>query len=89
MEQNPKEIAEAAEKLYRSEFREECEEKHNNMFIVIDITKKDYHVSEHAEEVLRNARKASPSGIFHLMRVGAPGAVQVSHGYEYETSPSW
>lgn len=76
---NPSQIAEAAEDIYEAEYRKEYEQSHNGEFVVIDVTNRHAYLGTHAEDALRTARRESPHGLFHLMRVGALGAFRVSY----------
>ena len=84
---DPGNIAATAEKIYDEHYRESFEVKHPGEFAVIDARDgKAYH-GEFAEQVLQEARKLSPNGVFHLIRIGAPGAFRVSYVGEHHADP--
>ena len=72
-------IARQALEIYEEKFREKYEASHNGKFVAIDIRKGEAYLGDFAEEALQAARRESPYGIFHLIRVGSPGAFKVSH----------
>jgi len=67
-------IADTATEIYGRLYRAQFEEKHRYHFVVIDIKDEKAYVHETPEGALQNARKAAPHGVFHLMRIGSPGA---------------
>ena len=76
---NPKLIAEHGERLYKENFQEKFETDYLGKFVAIDVTTEKAYVGDSPEEAYRAARKDSPQGIFHLIRVGSPGAYKVSY----------
>lgn len=75
---NPKAIAEAAETIYREMYQQDFEQNQPGKFVVINIRTKTATLGDNASDALVKARQADPQGIFHLMRVGFPGAFQLS-----------
>ena len=76
---DPAKIAGAAESIYDEHYRGEYEQSHNGEYVVIDVTSGEAYLGEYAEDALHNARQKAPHGVFHLMRIGAPGAFKVSY----------
>ena len=86
---SPPEIAEAAEEIYRTCFKDEYERTHTGKFVVIDIVEKQAYVAEFAEIALQEAREKAPYGVFHLIRIGAPSAFKASYGSTHENAWDW
>ena len=76
---NPKEIAETGEKIYNEKYRAQYEAEHLGKFVAINIRSGHATLAETSEEALQMAKAADPSGLFHLIRVGSPGAFRVSY----------
>ena len=75
----PEKIAEAGEKIYDNRYRQDYEVRHPGFFVAIDTTTEKSYVAQFPEDALEEAKKAAPHGVFHLIRVGAPGAYKVSY----------
>jgi len=82
---NPKAIAEAGEEIYNS-LRADLETNHRGRFVAINVNTGTYHLGDSAEEAVEKARNAEPEDLFHLIRVGFPGAFQVSHALQRASS---
>ena len=82
---NPKAIADAAETIYREMYQQDFEQNQPGKFVVININTKTATLGNTASEALLAARQADPQGVFHLIRVGFPGAFQLSR---YQNSAS-
>jgi hypothetical protein len=76
---NPKAAAALGEQIYSDNFRAEYEVTHFGKFVAIDVQSKTAYLGDSAEEALDKARKASPNGVFHLIKVGSTGAFRVSY----------
>ena len=76
---NPKAVAEAGEKLYADKYRAEFEEKYRGQFVAIDVSTGLAYRGALPEDALRAARQDSPTGIFHLIKIGELGAYRVSY----------
>ena len=72
-------IVDRAQEIYDLNFREEYEANHGGRFVVIDIRGGNAYLGQYAEEALQKARKEAPYGVFHLIRVGHPGAFRIRH----------
>jgi hypothetical protein len=77
---SPAKIADEGERIYAERFKEQLESAHRGHFVAIDVTSGAEYVAEFPELALEKARAAAPNGIFHLIRIGAPGAFKVSYG---------
>ncbi len=76
---NPKAIAEAGQKIYDGRYRAKYEATHFGKFVAINIRTSEATLGDTPEDALASAKKADPSGLFHLIKVGSAGAFQVSH----------
>ncbi len=84
---SPKHIAERGEEIYRTKYKASYEEEHWGKYVAIDVLTEHAYVDETPEGALEKARTAAPRGLFHLIRVGSPGAFRVS--YTNDTSVDW
>ncbi len=75
---NPQAIAETGERIYQDKYRGELEKSHAGRFVPIDVLTEQAYVADLPEEALERARSASPTGLFHLIRIGSPGAFRMS-----------
>ena len=76
---HPKAIAERGEQIYRDKYKSAFEAEHVGNFVAIDVVSEHAYTAVTAEEALELARKESPRGLFHLVKVGSPGAFRVSY----------
>ncbi len=76
----PDKIAEEGERIYAQRHRAELENEHRGHFVAIDVLSGNAYVAEFPEQALEKARARAANGIFHLIRIGAPGAFKVSFG---------
>jgi hypothetical protein len=74
----PEKIREEGEEIYARKHKEPLEKSKRGQFVAIDVLTGEAYVAEAAEKALLDARTAAPNGIFHLIRIGAPGAVKAS-----------
>jgi hypothetical protein len=84
---NPKDIAERGEAIYKEKYKTAFEEEHWGEFVAIDVMSEHAYIGESPEKALESARRESPQGIFHLIKVGSPGAFRVS--YTNHASLDW
>jgi len=80
---NPRAIAEAGERIYREKYQADFEANHSGKFAAINVEKETASLGETPEGAFEVARKADPSGVFHLIRVGYAGAFQMSYQYRH------
>ena len=74
-----KAVAARGEEIYAERYRAEFERDYLGQFAAIDITTTEAYRGLTPEEALNRARERSPEGIFHLIRIGEPGAFRVSY----------
>ena len=86
---DPGTIASAAEKIYNSKYKVDFEKSHSGQFAVIDVRSGEAYMGKFAEDALGNAREKAPNGVFHLIRIGSPGAFRVSYVGQQETHWNW
>ena len=86
---DPGKIAAAAERIYNERYRKRFEKNHSRKFVVIDVKSGEAYPGEFAEDALRSARQRAPYGVFHLIRVGSPGAFRVSFVGKRTASWNW
>lgn len=77
---SPERIAEEGERLYAERHKAALERTHLGHFVAIDVLTGEAYLAEFPEGALGEARKKAPHGVFHLIRIGAPGTFKVSHG---------
>ena len=76
---DPAEIARTAEGIYAEKYQKQFEKEHKGEFVAIDVLDGEAYLGQFAEKALLAARENAPHGVFHLIRVGAPGAFRVSY----------
>ena len=86
---NPGEIAKAAEEIYTSNHKEKLEKSNFGKFAVIDVRSGKAYVGKFAEDALGDAREKAPNGVFHLIRIGSPGAFRVGYVGRQEVNWDW
>ena len=89
---SPTEIARTAEGLYEKNFRDEAETHHKGEFVVIEVNTKKAYFGNRPIEAHTKARREHPSGLFHLMKVGQPGAfklIHVNQRHQSDDRPVW
>ena len=82
---HPQEIADSGEGIYDRKYRESYEGSIWGAFVAIDVRTEEAYVGSTSSEALNKAREVAPKGVFHLLRVGSPGAFHVSRA---NASPS-
>lgn len=86
---NPTEIVQAGERIYAEKYKEEYEKKHSGKFAAVDVVSGKAFVADFPEDALENGRKQSPTGLFHLIKIGSPGAFRVSYYTPQNASRAW
>ena len=86
---DPGKIAKAAEEIYTSNYKEKLEKSNSGEFAVIDVRSREAYVGKFAEDALGDAREKAPNGVFHLIRIGSPGAFRVGYVGQQGTSWDW
>jgi rhodanese-related sulfurtransferase len=84
---NPKAVAEEGERIYREKYQADFEQKYRGWFVLIDVRTEKAYQAETAPAAVDIARKDAPDGVFHIIRVGEPGAFRVS--YRSSAEPDW
>jgi hypothetical protein len=75
----PDGIAEAGERIYAEKYQARLEQEHPGAFVVIDVLSGRAYIASFPEQALQDARADAHAGVFHLIKVGAPGAFSSSH----------
>ena len=76
---NPEAIAQRGEELYQEKYKDKYEPGHADEFLAVDVTTGQAYLAQTSEEALQKARNQSPTGLFHLIQIGQPGAFRVSY----------
>ncbi len=76
---NPKDIAERGETIYKEKYRQKYEEEHLGKFVVIEVGSGQAYLGDTPDAAFETAREESPQGLFHLIKVGSPGAFRASY----------
>jgi len=84
---NPKAIAQAGEGIYER-LRSALEASDPGKFVAINIKNGNYFVNETPDTCLERAREKDPEGLFHLIRIGFPGAFNASYAFP-KTDCDW
>lgn len=77
---SPDKIAEEGQRLYEERHKADLEQNRRGEYVAIDVLTGNAYVGKFPEQALEEARKQAPNGVFHLIRIGAPGAFKVSFG---------
>ena|SRR5437899_1976214 len=83
---NPTAIAEEGERIYKERYKAEFETKYPNWFVLIDVTTGQAYFAERAQTAILEVQKKAPKGLFHIIRVGEPGAFRVSYRRDANTT---
>lgn len=76
---DPEAVATRGEAIYTERYRAQFERDYPGQFVAIDIVTDAAYRGLTPEAALTLAREGSPQGIFHLIRIGEPGAFRVSY----------
>ena len=85
----PDKIADAAGRIYDQLKGDLEKESSLGHFVVIDVVTEEPYVAEFPEDALEKARKAAPYGVFHLIRIGSPGAFKVGYVSHHDSTRHW
>lgn len=80
---NPRAISDAGERIYLAKYKTDFEANHPGKFVAINVNKETASLGETPEAALQAGRKDDPNGLFHLLRVGSPGAFQISYAFNH------
>ncbi|MBI3447710.1 MAG: hypothetical protein HY049_02130 [Acidobacteria bacterium] len=75
----PQVIAERGEQIYRERYKDEYERLYSGQFVALDVDSGSPFVADTPEGALDAARRAQPTGRFHLIRIGSPGVFRMSY----------
>ena len=75
---NPKILAERGEEIYRRKFKLDFENAHKGLFVAIDVDGERAFSGNTPDQAYAEARRVVPEGVFHLIKVGEPGAYRIS-----------
>lgn len=75
---SPDGIAAEGERLYAERHKARLEASNRGEYVAINVLKGDAYVGKFPEEALTKARREAPNGVFHLIRIGSPGAFRSS-----------
>jgi hypothetical protein len=85
--QNPKQLAEKGETIYRTKYQQEYERLYIGKYVAIDLSTEKAYVANTPEGAVELLQKENPKGFFHLIKVGSPGVFKV--GYSYHNERDW
>ena len=77
---SPTKIAEEGRRFYDEQHKANLERDRNGEYVAIDVLTGSAYVARFPELAIEEAREKAPNGVFHLIRIGAPGAFKVSFG---------
>lgn len=86
---SPDKIATEGERIYAERHKLNLEQEHLGHFVAVDVMTGSAYVAEFPEDALAKARSEAPNGVFHLIRIGAPGAFKVSYGSSRDAFWGW
>ena len=78
---SPTKIAEEGHRFYDEQYKADLERDRNGEYVAIDVSTGSAYVARYPELAIEEAREKAPNGVFHLIRIGAPGAFKVSFGF--------
>ena len=83
---DPADIARTAELMYKEKHQVNAERHHDGEFVVIEVLSSKAYFGSRPIEAHEKARAESPAGVYHLMKVGQPGAFRVLHAKSRQQS---
>lgn len=86
---NPTEIVAAGERIYAEKYKANYEQINAGKFVAIDVVSGAAFVADFPEDALRDGRQNSPTGLFHLIKIGSPGAFRVSSFVPSNARSNW
>lgn len=75
----PAQIAERGEQIYQEKYRSVYEDSHAGQIAAIEIQTEQIFLAKSVEGALLAGRKAHPTGVFHLLRIGAAGVFRTAY----------
>ena len=79
------EIAAEGRRIYHETLQEELERSSKWQYVAIDVLTGKYYVRQSETDALMEARKDTPYGVFHLIRIGVPVKLGSRHVGQQET----
>ena len=86
---NPKAVVEKGEEIYDQKYRAEFEKLHHGKFVLIEVKSGEAFLGDSPEDVYKDAAEKTTGGVFHLIRVGSPGAFRVSYSSSHHADADW
>jgi hypothetical protein len=86
---SPREVALEGERIYAEKFKAQYEPAYSGQFAAIDVVSGEVFVGKFPEEAIEKARAVVPNGLLHLIRIGSPGAFQVSFFARNDARLEW
>jgi hypothetical protein len=80
---DPKHIAESGERIYKDRYKPTYEAEHPGEFVAINVLDGTATLGKTGSEALLRAKTQQPNGLFHLIRIGFPGAFEVGTAYRH------
>lgn len=75
---NPTKIAQAADRIYETRYKDQYEREHKGQYVAIDVRTEEAYLSDSSDGALERARQEAPHGVFHLIRVGSRSAFKAT-----------
>ncbi|MBD3297669.1 MAG: hypothetical protein GF341_03360 [candidate division Zixibacteria bacterium] len=75
---NPTETSRRAHEIYEDKLKAKLEPNHIGQYVAIEIESEGYALADLPEDAIDAARVEYPQGTIHLIRVGFPGAFQLT-----------
>jgi hypothetical protein len=77
--ENPKQLAEKGDAIYRQKYKEEYERLYPGKFVAIDLSTEKAFVADSPERAVELLQKENLKSFFHLVKVGSPGVFKVGY----------
>ena len=82
---DPRAISQAGTRIYEAKYKHEFETKYADQFVAINVADESVApvLGATAMEALTKAKQSYPTGFFHLIRIGHPGAFEVGMAHRH------
>lgn len=77
----PEEVSERGEAIYAQQIRSQVEAGNRGKYVVIDIHTNNYEVDSDYHIALSHAKAKHPDGLFYILRIGYPTAVNIGGAF--------
>ena len=74
---DPQEIADIGRMIYANRYQTEFEIRYPGQIVAIDISSERAFVASSVEEAVERGHGANPTGLFHVIKVGAPAVYRM------------